>query len=1103
MDRRHLEQQLGLQFLFQPSGDAIEQAVQDGRGGLGTVIVFAAGNERLDGQDVNYHGFQNSRHTIAVAATDQNGENSYFSTPGAALLVAAPGSGIATTDRTGADGYVGGDYVFMSGTSFASPIVAGVAGLMIEANPDLGHRDVQEILAYSARQVDVADPGWAINGAADWNGGGLHVSHDYGYGLIDAHAAVRLAETWERSSTWWNEQVVSGASTVQLGIPDSVVAGVSDTIGIASGLRIDQVEVDLDLSHTWIGDLTVTLTSPAGTESLLVNRPGVRAGDPFGTWQDDIHFTLSSTQYWSENGIGDWTLTVADELILETGRFDGWSLSLYGDLITDDDTYIFTNEFANFTGAGDAGRRLLGDAAGIDTLNAAAITAASTIDLTPGGTSTLAGNTLTIDATTLIENVLLGDGDDDVTGNAADNRLRGGRGDDVLRGGDGTDVAVFTGALAEYDIATGGSFTTVTHVSPSGVNDGIDHLWDIEILQFADTTVGVTPNNAPTALWLAGGAVDENTVGAAVGTLGVSDPDVGDTHVFAVADARFEVVGAELRLKAGESLDHESTASVTVAVTATDAGGLAITEDVTITVTDLNEAPIAITLAGGAVDENAAGAVIGTLSVSDPDDGTEPYGQHTLSVSDARFEVVGAELRLKAGQSLDHESAASVTVAVTATDAGGLALTEAVAIAVTDLNEAPVAVADGVTIDGGGPAVILAASLLANDSDADGDVLSLASVGGAVGGTVALDGAGDVVFTPVAGFAGGGFTYTVSDGAGGGASAEVTVSPAPTGTRPDGVAGLNLWLDASDAASVVDLGGDGDVDQWLDGSGAGNDASQGGAAAQPLIAAGAMGGLTALSFDGADDVLAVANAVDLNTGGPYGGKTLMVAFETGADVTSRQVIYEQGAHIRGLNIYLDGGEIHIGGWNLRETTWGPGYASAAVAADTAYVATLVHDSAATTLTGYLDGAEIGVLGGVADLYKHSGAIGFGAMNVGAYFHDGAATGNGHHFAGLIGEAAFYDRALAAADQTAVENYLTAKWAQGAGPSAASAGDPDSFVFAPDAANDASPLLDDILVRTPTTEEWRYIDDDDALRLADSGETDVIGVGLTVDGDFLF
>ena len=123
---------------FQAAGQALESAVTNGRGGLGTVFVISAGNDRSDGQDVNYHGFQNSPDTIAVAATTSGGGVASFSTPGAAILVAAPGVGVVTTDRPGGDGYVSTDFVSINGTSFSSPATAGVIALMPEGNPNLG-----------------------------------------------------------------------------------------------------------------------------------------------------------------------------------------------------------------------------------------------------------------------------------------------------------------------------------------------------------------------------------------------------------------------------------------------------------------------------------------------------------------------------------------------------------------------------------------------------------------------------------------------------------------------------------------------------------------------------------------------------------------------------------------------------------------------------------------------------------------------------------------------------------------------------------------------------------------------------------------------------
>jgi subtilisin family serine protease len=280
---------LGDNFLdpgFAPIGDALNAALTTGREGLGTVVVFAAGNERTQGQDVNYHGLQNSRGTIAAAATDSSGNITWFSTPGAALLVAAPGLSVPTTDRVGSLGYSSGDYATMSGTSFSSPLVSGIAALMLEANPGLGWRDVQEILASTAVQTG-SSASWSFNGADNWNGGAMHVSHDYGFGLVDAYAAVRLAESWRGVSTSANEWVASsGVITLNAPLPD--VGSLSSTVTLPAGLRIDHVEIDVALLHSDIGQLVITLTSPDGTESVLLNNPA--------TSQDDVFFTFSTTR---------------------------------------------------------------------------------------------------------------------------------------------------------------------------------------------------------------------------------------------------------------------------------------------------------------------------------------------------------------------------------------------------------------------------------------------------------------------------------------------------------------------------------------------------------------------------------------------------------------------------------------------------------------------------------------------------------------------------------------------------------------------------------------------------------------------------------------
>ncbi|MCY2991123.1 MAG: dockerin type I domain-containing protein [Planctomycetota bacterium] len=225
------------------------------------------------------------------------------------------------------------------------------------------------------------------------------------------------------------------------------------------------------------------------------------------------------------------------------------------------------------------------------------------------------------------------------------------------------------------DFETGPSISlNITATDAGGLN-----------LTKAFTVLVTNVNEAPTNIGLSANVVAENAAGAAIGNVTVSDPDAGDTHTLTVSDSRFEIVGGQLKLKAGQSLDFETAASVGLNITATDAGGLNLTKTFTVLVTNVNEAPTNITLSANVVAENAPGAIIGNVTVSDPDAGDT----HALTVSDSRFEIVGGQLKLKAGQSLDFHTAPSVSLNILAQDAGGLELTKPFSIVVTNVNVAP------------------------------------------------------------------------------------------------------------------------------------------------------------------------------------------------------------------------------------------------------------------------------------------------------------------------------------------------------------------------------------------------------------------------------
>ncbi|NRF69849.1 S8 family serine peptidase [Aquincola sp. S2] len=491
---------------FAGSGSALRRLAEEGRGGLGTIVVQSAGNSFEYGDDTNLHSFQNSRYVITVAATDYHGTAAGYSSPGASILVAAPGgdgSGgagdILTTDRSGRSGYDGGDHVSIAGTSFSAPVVSGVVALMLQANPQLGYRDVQEILALSARITDAPHNDWRSNGASGWNGGGLHYDaqqHELGFGLVDAHGAVRLAETWRAlPATAANAVEVSVGRNVPAAIPDGR-SSVTQSVEVTQRLVVERIEVSCDIEHSYVGDLSLQLVSPSGTESWILSRPAQADESPYGTDQADVKFTFTSVLSLGESSLGRWSLTVFDNAAADVGTLRSWTLKLIGHADGADDVHVYTDEFGESAAAQPA-RALLSDAEGSDTLNAAAISSDSRIDLNPGARSRLDGQALTIAAGTQIETALGGDGDDALLGNALANTLRGMRGDDELigRGGDdqldggaGIDLARYSGLRAAY---------TLTHeasgwrVADNQGSDGRDALLGIERIGFGDVSLAL------------------------------------------------------------------------------------------------------------------------------------------------------------------------------------------------------------------------------------------------------------------------------------------------------------------------------------------------------------------------------------------------------------------------------------------------------------------------------------------------------------------------------------------------------------------------------------------------------------------------------------
>lgn len=287
---------------------ALADAARNGRGGKGTVFVWSAGNGRRYGDDVNRDGYANSPYTLAVSAVSDRGKLADYSEPGAPVLVCAPSSSrkrqaITTTDLPGLIGYKRkpspeGDFTnTFGGTSASAPMVAGVVALMLEKNPALGWRDVQEILVRTARRVDAKHPDWQANGA------GLYFNHRYGAGLVDAAAAVAMSGTWVNLGP--QVSAVSETEGVPLTLGSSGQAEFVFPAG-QPGLRIERVRLYAEILHPNRGDLDVRVVSPSGKVSRML-RPNKDASADVDGW------TFSSVHHWGEMAdAGSWRVLVRD-----------------------------------------------------------------------------------------------------------------------------------------------------------------------------------------------------------------------------------------------------------------------------------------------------------------------------------------------------------------------------------------------------------------------------------------------------------------------------------------------------------------------------------------------------------------------------------------------------------------------------------------------------------------------------------------------------------------------------------------------------------------------------------------------------------------------
>lgn len=330
---------------------AITDGVTNGRSNKGIVYVWAAGNGGISQLGIvdnsNYDGYANYYGVMAVAAIGDNGTKANYSEKGANIWISAPSQGttgkaITTTDLTSTRGYNDGtssdNYLqqnytnTFNGTSASTPMVSGVAALILKANPNLTWRDVRIIMAKSARKNHPTDTDWVQNDALD-PVGGYHVNHKYGFGAVDASAAVTMAQTWVNVGTLKVETHSFPMAATPLADGDGTIHSITGTVAGSTISKIEYVEIKVDIVDADWGNLVIILDRTTGPDtSSKLSEAHLCIAQSIHCLISDNTWRFGSARHLGEVADGDWTLRISDAFPDGfTGEWTGWSLTFYGE----------------------------------------------------------------------------------------------------------------------------------------------------------------------------------------------------------------------------------------------------------------------------------------------------------------------------------------------------------------------------------------------------------------------------------------------------------------------------------------------------------------------------------------------------------------------------------------------------------------------------------------------------------------------------------------------------------------------------------------------------------------------------------------------------